>query len=69
MSDWISVKERLPEKGVPVLAWNDSWGDIYMMVIDRSGRWADMPYYDLDDPSKPTHWMPLPPAPQTKEEK
>ena len=66
---WISVKERLPEPGVPCLCWCKGgiygqirWYGLYYLTIHRT--WA---IYDNDyDNQAVTHWMPLP-APQKEE--
>jgi hypothetical protein len=62
---WVSVKERLPEKGVWVLRYSDSRG----VGIDRLDRldYDGLPFfygdeeYECDDA---THWMPLPAPPE-----
>ena len=65
MSEWISVKDRLPETGVEVLAYSD--GDIYTVVHCIDGSWiASSTYYDL---YHVTHWMPLPEPPDKLAEK
>jgi hypothetical protein len=78
MSGWISVKERLPEVDVSVLAY-DSASD-YMTLAHRfcyaeSVRAAGGLAFkdetdDYDYPTKfdPTHWMPLPDPPQEEPE-
>ena len=72
MSEWISVKERLPDlrevyKGSPLES-----GDVlifqHYVTIGRFGetygkrkrRWTDARQYVC----KPTHWMPLPEPPK-----
>lgn len=60
MSEWISVKDRLPEKIHPVLGVNSNGnrfictfqcmtGDIHRYCFDEQMQQRD-----------PTHWMPLP---------
>ena len=70
MSEWISVKDRLPEIGVEVLicdvscsnGYRDIWSlerdEVYDDIgwNDKNGDW-----YYLDDV---THWMPLPKPPK-----
>lgn len=65
MSDWISIKDRLPEKGIPILVY---WDCIVSMGIHMNGGFVvleDFMYrahgvgYDLV-----THWMPLPKSPE-----
>lgn len=64
---WISVKDRLPEKGAGVLC---------AVEFDRSGDWRIKVGGLLPDPDfnewqvfgaswTPTHWMPLPAAPES----
>lgn len=68
MGEWISVKEKLPERGVLVLVSGGDWvdaamfqfsGDLYPLFRHGSG-------YTSGDV---THWMPLPspPDPPTKD--
>ncbi|MBP5292241.1 MAG: DUF551 domain-containing protein [Lachnospiraceae bacterium] len=61
---WVSVKERLPEPGEYVLAWE--WQGF--CVVDRyidigDGRWGLS-----NDGAIYTHWMPLPSAPEPPQE-
>lgn len=58
MSEWISVKERLPEPLANILCYfaNEHRTDISWM--DHSGYFAFEESY-----GKVTHWMPLPPPP------
>jgi len=66
MSDWISIKDRLPELHQYVLTWTTDADDNYIVSMavwngDRKGgRFiADNGYRDTDV----THWMPLPEKP------
>lgn len=61
---WISVKERLPEKGTQVLAWIKDENEPYPTVGSFDGdereigvwrRWV-------------THWMPLPAPPEVTDD-
>lgn len=63
---WVSVKERLPDKCVKVLVHGRSYSAAVLGWVDNFDRWmvedSNMLIYD---PSV-THWMPLPepPAPE-----
>lgn len=67
MSEWISVDERLPEKGQSVIfaIFNGNLGFGYL-VERRDGGFHFNDYLD-DEPlvniSGVTHWMPLPEPP------
>lgn len=58
---WISVTERLPERGYYVLVYED--GDI-LMASYADGNWVLRDMYEIIDDLKPTHWMPLPEPPK-----
>lgn len=63
---WISVSERLPDEGTPVLVWVPSWGSQEVAYLDldmgpHAWRWCDE-YLSPDN--APTHWQPLPAAPR-----
>lgn len=62
---WISVKDRLPEPGVRVLATHGKYIDIASM--SSSGTWGD-PFDRAAFYSgrQVTHWMPLPKPPEVK---
>ncbi len=57
-SPWISVEDRLPEKGIAVYVINPCSSCI--AEITRKGEWYVHSPYAL----KPTHWMPIPPLPE-----
>ncbi|WP_368043047.1 DUF551 domain-containing protein [uncultured Gemmiger sp.] len=60
MSDWISVKDRLPKQQTEVLAFRR--GIMYLAWYDNEiGRWASDEWGILD---AVTHWMPLPEPPE-----
>ena len=65
--NWISVKDRLPENYVEVLAWGQTaerFPFCSVAEIDGSGVWNSAGY-ELDTI---THWQPLPEPPVTKKE-
>ena len=61
---WISVKERLPNFGIPVLICWDGYTDI---AEYRCGmvcpKWRTQ-HYGTVDLASVTHWMPLPEPPK-----
>ena len=76
MSDWISVKDELPEEGREVsLKWDESHGGCEAVMeraqieVNEDGwRWIDnwqLPLCD-DDDCWPTHWMYYPEPPEVK---
>lgn len=60
---WISVKDRLPEKGVEVLVWSWHTKLTRVWTLDEGGVWEDE-YGYLQDFEDVTHWMPIPPTPE-----
>ena len=63
MTEWISVKERLPDKWVWVLVCNENGLQPEAMdtaFIGSRGDWIDAAF-------EPTHWMPLPPPPKKED--
>lgn len=66
MPEWISVKDRLPEKGEDVLVfgyWHEKWQPLMCYLSPhRNGEWfttvAGQQVYEV------THWMPLPELPK-----
>ena len=66
-SEWISVKDRLPERGQAVLCYRgDFRGDMMnTYVYLGSGNWEDdYGYRGTAEHEGITHWMPLPKAPK-----
>lgn len=59
MTDWISVKDRLPDERGSYLAYDDD--DIVIAKYD-SGAWLDEQWGD--ELKYVTHWQPLPEAPE-----
>ena len=64
---WISVKERLPEHGIPVLVFDTLANTIELVSWDKimeEFSTDDALFIRLEDAS---HWMPLPEAPKGEE--
>lgn len=62
--EWIDVRDRLPGPGDEVLCVN-SFNEFSVCCIEK--RWADEPAAWRCEATRrfyPTHWMPLPLAPQ-----
>ena len=62
MSEWISVKDELPESHEPFIA-RDKWGGI-SVVKQRSWGDPDWLVGGLQLSRDITHWMPLPEPPE-----
>ncbi len=56
MSEWISVKDRLPEENGYVLAYSSS-DDLVIIVLKSKFQSFEI-----------THWMPLPEPPEEESE-
>jgi hypothetical protein len=73
MSEWISVKENLPNVGQNVIAFGTWYGEIHGQGesgYTGIGTWMASGYVKIDsdtyctDIVDVTHWMPLPEAPK-----
>ena len=71
MNNWISVKDRLPEECVMVLAAvYDSDGQAYHTIAVHypCGGWdSDDDYFNMNE-DEVRFWMPLPPLPEPPKE-
>ena len=62
---WVNIKERLPERGVPVLTYN-KWG---RACVETLRAWDDRPYFvgGLKAGTDVLFWRPLPQLPEVQE--
>ncbi len=61
MSEWISVKDRVPEEGERVLVYNPTCSEKHRVDIEYR---FDRNFWESDGVySYITHWMPLPEPP------
>lgn len=60
-SNWISVKDRLPENGQYVIVWDHGYASdfVTMARFESNKFWNDA----FDRKSNVSHWMPLPETP------
>lgn len=59
---WVSVEDRLPENGTPVLICNKQWD--YSVVANYAGCGVWINTWEQRMTFTPTHWQPLPEAPK-----
>ena len=59
--NWISIKERLPEKVCDCLVY-DSWGYYWISHFTKKTKFLDDDCVFTDETI--THWMPLPEPPE-----
>ena len=68
MSEWTSVKDRLPEYDTDVHLWREGWDRVYVGYWRHSHEWIGRHRPECIDSlpdSEPTHWMPMPEPPPT----
>lgn len=69
MSEWISVKDRLPEKYTDVLCY-DTYGEC-IIAHQITDKWCDNMWSDSNEENyeiEVTHWMLLPEPPKKEQE-
>lgn len=62
---WISVTERLPVRGIPVIGWFPGATQSFECALnEHDGVWCEWGtgIYLYED-ERPTHWMPFPAGP------
>ncbi|MEB0790945.1 DUF551 domain-containing protein, partial [Citrobacter portucalensis] len=64
---WINCRERMPEEGQEIIVMDVTRGEVQSGMIYQNGRFVDFneESYEVKGPS---HWMPLPSAPQQEVE-
>ena len=69
MSEWISVKERLPRvrHAGRILIWHAYAREYYLARYRNPGDWRDDFNIVLSRPEYITHWIPLPDPPKEGE--
>ncbi|MBR5202681.1 MAG: DUF551 domain-containing protein [Clostridia bacterium] len=64
ITEWISVKDRLPEEGIDVLVYDDDTDMFFIAWYDETlDKWLNA---DNGRLFGVTHWMPLPNPPKEK---
>nr|DAL53670.1 MAG TPA_asm: Protein of unknown function (DUF551) [Caudoviricetes sp.] len=67
VSEWISVKDRLPESQADVLVvafWHERWQTMMGWHSDMGKKWRVITPHGEREPGGVTHWMPLPDPPK-----
>jgi len=64
MSNWIDVKDRLPERGHRVIVQDKNYG-VQIGWVTNTEKWVLA--YQIPTKGEVTHWMSLPEPPQTTE--
>ena len=63
-NEWVSVDNKLPKNGVPVLIGNPHWD--YPVVASCAGYGVWMDSWHQKMTFTPTYWMPLPAPPDRR---
>jgi hypothetical protein len=66
-SEWISVKDRLPEIDTYVLAYSTKYERVDVYYYARENEWWDYEGWASAIYFGITHWMPIPAPPTEKE--
>lgn len=66
MSDWISVVDRFPSFGIPVLVVAGGVVQYVVYSLGTGGWYPKIFNGDMAPLGAFTHWMPLPPSPTSK---
>ena len=64
MSEWIRVKDRMPEEGVDVLVYGSVYAERNGIDVDYVDKSGDFYYYD----EHVTHWQYLPEPPESEDD-
>jgi hypothetical protein len=65
--EWVSVEDRLPDTGVPVLVYLPKYGTpniVPMWIEEMTGNWFNTAW-QFKRIDEATHWMPLPNPPKS----
>lgn len=64
MSEWVSVRDRLPEIGVEVLVYDCGFMGVWSLNKTDQGVFWEDGHGDQYSVDEVTHWMPLPEPPE-----
>jgi len=70
--NWISTEDKLPEVGEPILALDNRTQTPYLVFLYKDSEYiywtfTDRLFADGLDFCAVTHWIPIPPCPETTE--